>query len=294
MTLKHMKIFVAVCNEKSITLAAKKIYMSQPAVSLAIKELEEHYDTKLFERLSRKLYITEPGKKVYSYAVHIVSLFDELENNVKSWNGGGRIRIGTSITIGTQLMPKFVKEFSGYHPKVEIYVTIDSSDVIENKILSNELDIALIEGVVHSGNILHEHLTDDELVVICSRENELSSLEKVTIEDLKNQHFLLREKNSGTREIVENFLSVNGFIVNPYWESTSTQAIVNAVKLNIGISILPLKLINSYQNSENLYRLNVEDFDLKRQFKVIYHKNKYLTEVEMQFIRFCKRIVNDI
>lgn len=289
MTLKHMKIFVAVCNENSITLAAKKLYLSQPAVSLAVKELEEYYGVKLFERLSRKIYITEAGKRVYSYAVHIVSLFEEMDEKIKNWDNDGKIRIGSSITIGTQLMPGLVQAFLRLYPHAETYVTIDSSDIIEKKIITNEVDIALIEGVVHTDNIISEPFFDDELAIICDADNPLCKKDYITIEDLADQRLLLREKNSGTREIVENFLAMHDFVVNPAWESTSTQAIVNAVADGLGISILPLQLITSYRNSQKLCRLNLRDVEFKRQFHILYHKNKYLTKIETDFIALCKR-----
>ena len=100
MTLRHMKIFISVCKEKSITIAAKKLYISQPAVSNAIKELESYYGTPLFDRISKKIYLTETGKTVYDYALHINSSFEELETSVRSSDATSQLKIGSSITIG--------------------------------------------------------------------------------------------------------------------------------------------------------------------------------------------------
>ena len=117
--------------ENSITKAAEKLHIAQPAVSLAVKELEEYYDVKLFDRLSKRLYLTDAGRKLLEYAAHIVSLFRDIENNIRQWERSGKLRIGASITIGTHLMPRFVSAFYKSHPESNIEVFISSSDLIE-------------------------------------------------------------------------------------------------------------------------------------------------------------------
>jgi len=240
-----MKIFVSVCRENSITLAARKLYISQPAVSNAIKELESYYGIPLFDRISKKLYLTEAGKKVFSYALHINSLFEELETAVKNSDAIGKLKIGSSITIGTHFMPNYIKEFSLRFPDIQTFVTIDSSDIIEKLVLDNELDFALIEGFVHSENIISKDFINDELIVICDLNNPLLKKEIVTVNDLSTQNFLMRERNSGTRELAEPILLLHNLSLDPLWESSSTEAIIQGVSRGIGISILPLQLVKT-------------------------------------------------
>jgi DNA-binding transcriptional LysR family regulator len=287
MTLRHMKIFVSVCKENSITLAAKKLYISQPAVSNAIKDLEDYYGVQLFDRISKKLYLTEAGKIVFNYALHISSLFEELETNIKNSDNIGRLRIGSSITIGTHLMPNYIKEFSQRFPHIQTFVTIDSSDIIENLVLDNELDFALIEGIVHSENIISKGFIYDELIVICDLENPLLQKEVVSVEDLSTQNFLMREKYSGTRELAESILLLHNISLNPIWESSSTEAIINGVSQGIGISILPLQLVQDSINRNQVRKLEVDGLKFKRQYLIIYHKNKFLTPASLEFINLC-------
>lgn len=287
MTLRHMKIFVAVCREKSITLAAKKLYISQPAVSNAIKELEAYYGTPLFDRISKKLYLTESGKTVYHYAIHINSLFEELESSLKSSEVIGQLKIGSSITIGTHFMPNYVREFSERFPNIQTYVTIDSSDVIEKLVLDNELDFALIEGIVHSENIISKDFIKDELIVICDLNNPLLKKVYVSVDDLSDQHFLMRERNSGTRELAESILSLHNISLKPLWESSSTEAIIRGVSKGIGISILPLQLVQDYIDKKQVARLNVNGIKFDRQYHIIYHKNKFLTPTALEFMKLC-------
>lgn len=290
MTLRHMKIFVSVCKENSITLAAKKLYISQPAVSNAIKELEAYYGAPLFDRISKKLYLTEAGKTVYHYAIHINSLFEELENSIKSSESIGQLKIGSSITIGTHLMPDYIKDFSKRFPNIQVHVTIDSSDVIEKLVLDNELDFALIEGIVHSENIISKDFIKDELIVICDLENPLLKKVNVSVDDLSTQHFLMREKNSGTRELAESILSLHNISLHPLWESSSTEAIIHGVTKGIGISILPLQLVQDYIIRNLVARLNVNGLIFNRQYHLIYHKNKFLTPASLEFMKLCNTI----
>ncbi|EQB88695.1 DNA-binding transcriptional LysR family regulator [Clostridium punense] len=287
MTLRHLKIFVSVCKENSITLAAKKLYISQPAVSNVIKELESYYGTQLFERISKKLYLTEAGKIILNYALHINSLFEELEATIRSSSTIGRLRIGSSITIGTHLMPYYIKEFSLRYPDIETLVTIDSSDIIEKLILENELDFALIEGIVHSEHIISKDFINDELVVICDLENPLLKKEVISVEDLSTQKFLMREKNSGTRELAESILLLHNISLKPIWESSSTEAIINGVSQGIGISILPLQLVQDFIDRGKIRKLEVHGLKFNRQYHIIYHKNKFLTPASLEFIRLC-------
>ena len=287
MTLRHMKIFISVCKEKSITIAAKKLYISQPAVSNAIKELESYYGTPLFDRISKKIYLTETGKTVYDYALHINSLFEELETSVRSSYTTSQLKIGSSITIGTHLMPDFIKKFSARFPNIQAFVTIDSSDVIEQLVLENELDFALIEGMIHSENIISTDFIKDELIVICDINNPLLKSKSVSIDELSHQHFLMREKNSGTRELAESILSLHNIFLNPLWESSSTEAIVHGVSKGIGISILPLQLVQDYIDRNQIARLNINGLTFHRQYHIIYHKNKFLSPASLAFMKLC-------
>lgn len=287
MTLRHMKIFVAVCDCKSVTLAAEKLNFTQPAVSLAIKELENYYGIKLFDRISRKLFITEDGKQFLRYARKIISLFDEMEKGIKDWDSFGLLRIGSSITIGTCLIPQYVKEFSVKYPNVKVNVTIDNSSVIEKKILSNELDFALIEGLAHSENITSKSFLKDELVLVCGVNHSLSKATEISLDELAKQTLILREKGSGTREILDSTFLTQGITVTPAWESISTEAIISAVSSGIGVSVLPYKLVKHDLDSHRLVKVKIHDIEFKRNFHIIYHKDKHLSNSALAFIDMC-------
>lgn len=287
MTLKHMKIFVAVCECGSVTAAAEKLYITQPAASLAISELEDYYGIKLFDRIAKRLHITEAGKQFLQYATHIVGLFDELEKGVRNWDSIGVLRVGASVTIGNYLLPGYVKEFQTDHPKMKIKAVIDNSETIEECVLKNEIDLGLIEGITHSPYIESKCFMDDELVVICSPNHIWTTCDAIEIEDLKDEEFILREKGSAGREIFDSILQIKGIKINPSWQSISTQAIIRAVSKGLGVSVLPYLLVKDNLDRGEIQSINIKDISLNRQFSVIYHKNKFLTDSAKDFISLC-------
>ena len=168
MTLRHMKIFRCVCeNGCNTTKAAEAMHMTQPAVSLAIRELEQYYGVTLFDRIGRRLKITECGEHLLQYASHISSLFDDMEKTMRNWDYFGLLRIGASVTIGSQFLPGYVKAFNSRHPGTEVQVLVAPSAELEQKILSSELDVVLMEGIPHSRDLICEEYLEDHLSVVC-------------------------------------------------------------------------------------------------------------------------------
>ena len=288
MTLRHMEIFVAVCEENGVTRAAERLHLAQPAVSLAIREMEEHYDVHLFDRISKRLYLTDAGRNLLEYATHIVSLFADMENDVRRWERTGNLKIGSSITIGTRLMPKYVSAFRDLHPQARVEVTVSSSEVIEKKLLRSELDFALIEGSVHSDGIVCETYLRDRLAVVCSSLSPLCAQGTITVEQLLAQPLLLREPGSGTRELFDNIMAPFEHPYAPSWESTSTQALVGAVAMGLGISVLPYPLVADSIKEGVVFELLVEGIRFDRGFHIVYHKNKFLTALAKEFIDLCR------
>ena len=209
MTLRHIKIFVAVCETGSATAAGEKLFIAQPSISLAISELEDYYGVKLFDRLSKRLYITEAGKHFLEYASHIVKIFEEMETEIRNFDTQGIIRIGASITIGNYLLPKYVEKFKRLHPNMEVQAIIANSDTIEENLMKNNIDLALIEGIIHSPYLKSIHFKEDELVLICGLSHPLAVRDEIELEDIKNEDLLLREKGSAGREICEKLKTVH-------------------------------------------------------------------------------------
>lgn len=288
MTLRHLKIFVAVCETGSATAAGERLHIAQPSISLAISELENYYGIKLFDRIAKRLHITEAGRNFLQYATHIVGLFEDMEKEIKNFDAIGIIRIGASITIGNYLLPGYVTRFKQIHPQMDVKVIIDNSEKIQQYILSNQIDIGLIEGVVHSSYIIEHKFRDDELVMICGNNHPFANQKNIELSKLQRESFILREEGSAGREIFDSTMTSHGLKILPAWESISTQAIVRAVKANLGVSVLPYLLVKDSLERKEISMFQIKGIRFQRSFSVIYHRNKFLTESAKDFIALCK------
>lgn len=289
MTIRHMIIFRTVCeNGFNSTKAAEVLHMTQPAVSLAIKELEQYYGVHLFDRIGRRLQITDAGQHFLQYAIHISDLFSDMETGLRDWDSKGILRIGASITIGSQFLPNYVKAFSEICPGTDVRVTVEQTERLEQKILANELDCALIEGIAHDANIVSEPYMEDHLSVICGANKGWTQGQTISIDDFQKQRFLLREKGSGTREVFDRVIDQAGIHVVPAWEAMSTTALVNATINGLGISALPHRMVLPALKQGLICTVKVQDLVFSRNFYIIYHKDKFLTISAKQFISLCK------
>ena len=269
------------------------MHMTQPAVSLAIRELEQYYGVTLFDRIGRRLRLTEAGQRFWEYASHIAALFEDMEKGMRNWDSFGLLRVGASITIGSQFLPSYVKAFYNRYPGTEVRVLVAPSDELEQKILTSELDFALIEGVAHHPSILSEEYMEDHLTVICPANGNFQNGQILTIEEFKQQKFLLREPGSGTREVFDRATESAGFSVQPVWEAMSTTALVNAVINGLGIAVLPHRMVTGPLERGLITAVRVEGMDFLRRFHIIYHKEKFLTTSAKAFIDLCRNYETD-
>lgn len=289
MTLRHIKIFLTVCeNGNNLTKSAEKLFIAQPAVSFAISELEHYYGVKFFDRISRRLYLTEAGKMFRDYASHISALFDDMEKSIRDWGSMGILRLGASVTIGSQLLPGYVQAFGALYPDLEVHAVIDRSERMEKLLTGNELDFALIEGAIHLPNLVSEEYQTDRLLLVCSPDGPFQPGEHLRPEQLVRQKFLLRERGSGTRETFEHTMEAAGFPVTPVWESVSSSALISAAAKGLGIAVLSEKMLRQSLEDGEVVALCVDGLEFSRKFQVVYHKDKFLTEAARTFIRLCE------
>lgn len=277
MTLRHLRIFVTVCETGSMTAAAKKLYIAQPSISLAVSEMEEYYGVRLFDRISRRLYLTDSGRQALEYARHITSLFDEMEQGVRGGQAAKNLRIGTSITIGSFLLPGYIRELKREFPDLTVQAAVGNSGAIEQKILENQIDIGIIEGTVHSSYIHCENFPGDRLVFICPPEHPFAGNTLESAQELAGQDLILREQGSAGREVLEGVLAAGEISAKPLWESVSNEAVLEAVKAGLGLSLLPYYLVRESLENGEIREFFISGLGLSRKFSVIYHKNKFLT-----------------
>lgn len=283
MTLRHMQIFIAVSQWGGMTRAAEQLHIAQPSISVAIRELEQHYGVALFDRIGRKLLLTDAGRSMLARARQICALFDEMESLSRSWEEAGRLRVGSSITIGTERLARVAARMREFYPRLRLEVDIHNSSVIERRILENDLDLGLIEVSARRSELLDEVFGEDELVFLCAPDHPFAG-SRQPVERLKAQPFLFREQGSAGRALVDAALRAQGLEVEPLWQSIDTQSLVSAVRANLGVAVLPRLLVQDAIDLGRIRTFQVEGVSLTRSFHLIRHRDKHLTRPMQAFI----------
>ncbi|NLP35959.1 MAG: LysR family transcriptional regulator [Clostridiales bacterium] len=283
MTIRHLKIFIEVVDCGKMSTAATKLFISQPTVSQAIKELEEHYGCLLFERLSKKLFITEKGKKLLSYARNVVKQFEDLEAMMLESNYVEKIRIGATNTVGNCILGDVIKVFREHNPQFEVFSYVGNTKEIEEKLLKSELDIGIVEGIVKSQDLISIPEVNDFLVLICSADHPLAKKETVELEDLKNENFIMREQGSGTRELFERYLLEKGVPIRIVSEANSSDTIKKAVIDSQYLAVLSIRLVEEEVKNGKIHVIQNMNSDWDRYFSIVYHKNKHVTD-EIEYL----------
>ncbi len=287
MTLRHIRIFLAVYETLNITRAAEALHMSQPAVTRAIQEIERYYGIRLFERINRRLYLTENGKALYAYAVHIADTYDDMEKTLQDWDSIGVLRVGANITLGNCELPSLVLRLKEEKPHVRVRVQIANSNRLEEALLDNQLDIALIEGPADHEELRCQPFGKEKLALVFVPGHPLQTAERVRLEDLVSYDLLTREEGSAGRTFLQRAFAARDLSLKPAWESASTQALIRAVGMGLGISVLPAQLVRRDIEEGVVATRPIEDMVLYQQTNVVWHKNKYLNATAKRFIALC-------
>lgn len=290
MTIRHLKIFIAVATCGKMRQAAEMLYISQPAVSQAIKELETYYNIKLFERLTQKLYLTEEGAKLLNHARHVVDSFDHLDLMMKKQGESPKLRIGGSVSVGTYLLNDVMDQMECAVKDLEFKVIVDNTSTIEDLIKTSQLDVAVVEGVIACDELIKLPIYEDELVIIVGKGHSLYSKERVTLSQLKNEVWISREEGSVNRNQYEQLLMERNYTIKHKWICTNTETIKQTVARGRGLAIISKMLIQK-EISEGLLRiLPIDDLHVTRNIKLIYHRDKFISPLLQTFIEVCQHL----
>ncbi len=278
MTLRHLKVYLAVYRTENITKAAQMLSMTQPAVTRTIHEIENYYGIRLFERLNRRLKVTQTGEAFYHYALHIVDSFEQMELGMRNWDELGVLRVGCSITLGNSLLPQVLTEFHRVHPALQIRSTISNGASIQQAILDNQLDFAVLEGGVQHEQLCSEVIGADHLVLILPPEDPRRLRQDLCLEDVAFDPLLLREEGSTGRKMISYAFERRGFSVRPAMESVSTQALTRAVHAGLGIAFLPEQMVKAAVASGFVASAQLTDEHFCRKNYLVWHRQKFLTK----------------
>ena len=283
MTIRHLKVFIKVCELGSVSKAAEDLCVAQPSVSQTIKELESYYDIILFNRVNKKLILTHEGELLLQEAKDVIREFDQFETLAKKEDLNPVIKIGATLSYGVFVLPKFNKLLKELIPGVDPKFIIDKPAGIEEKIHLGDLDFAFQEGVINSKLLHAVNIGEDELIAICAPD--FPAPEKLKLEELVKYDLLLRESGNPSRRILDYQLHQKGIrIPSPLMESISNNSILAMAIDGQGIGILP-QAVTRRSLKEGTVRQIELDVPLKRKLFLVSHKEKI-------FNRPCKKAYN--
>jgi len=281
----------------SFTKAAETLFMTQPAVTFQIKQLEEQYNTRLFERGHGRVGLTPAGRMVYDYAERILGLSAELDTRLKDMTGrlSGPLLIGASMTIAEFMLPRVLGEFKSRYPEVHARLLVANSETVESRVEEHAIDLGLIEAPSHLSSLLTEPWCEDELQVVVSPEHPLAKLKSVTPAQLLPHAYISREEGSGTRESADLYLRKAGIgqdDLKVEMELGSPEALKGVVSAGTGFAILSLLAVEKERRLGDLVAVPLQP-RLTHTLSLVYPKDKFRSRLVSTFVEFTKQRLGD-
>lgn len=292
-TIRQLETFIVTAECKKMSVAARQLYISQPTVSQIISELEKEYQTKLFERQARQLQITPAGALLLKNAREIIAIHENLKQNMKTIGSIRPLRIGATMTVGANIMGKITERMNELHPDIDTFVNVTNTDHIEHLLLHNELDIALVEGIITHNEIVSKPVLLDKLCIICGKNHPFAGRTSIQPEELHNQNFILREKGSGTRAIFEHLMKNKNIPYGIKWESNSTPAIIDAVSRNLGLGFVSERCVAGHIAAGIIFPCPLQEINLERFFYLCYNRCHPFTSQMQDFGSYIDSLPSD-
>lgn len=291
LTLRQLEIFLNVVESGHLTNVAKSMNLSQSAVSMSIKELEGILGKPLFDRINKKLVLNEMGREFYKEINPIFKKLSDIEYEFQNAENKGMIRVGASTTIVDYLMPSIICSYMNLYPDVKITLKEGNTKKIKELLKKGEIDIGFVEGFVSDSEIIKEKIGVDELIIVTSHKDMTKSS---NIEDLANKRWVLREEGSGTREVFLDYIKGKTEPLNVFFELGHTESIKSILQNRECLSCISKIAVQKELDDGTLYQVKVKKFDCKRDFLMIYHKDKYKSVLFDKFAYFAKRLMTQM
>lgn len=294
---RRLKIFHTVARLLNFTKAGEQLHMTQPAVTFQIRQLEEQFNIRLFDRTHNKVTLTDAGKQVYMYADRILKLYDDMNRSITEMTGdvSGGVYLGASTTIAEYMLPLLIGEFKSKFPDVNISLKESNSEDIIAMVENNVVDLAIVEGSVNNKNLIVEKCRVDQLLVIMPNNHALAKLPVLHVNDLLGHPFISRESGSGTQETITRYVEEHcpDGILNVCFELSSPEAIKGAVEAGMGISIVSRASIEKELKLGTLTAIELSP-KLERPFSFVRQRYKFKSRAADELLRFaqefCKKM----
>lgn len=289
-TLQQLRLFEAVARHKSFTRAAEEVHLSQPAVSIQVKRLEENVGLALFEQVGKKISLTEAGRELYDASKDVLGRLLELDDSIDSLRGevAGSLNV-TAVTSAKYFLPHLLGAFQRRYPELEPKLMVANRASLLERVADNEDDLYVMGHVPPDIDVEEYPFLENIIVVVASPDHPLAKKRKITLEEVAKERFLVRESGSGNRKVVEEYFQEHGYVIKPYMELGSAEAIKQGVMAGLGISALSLHNLRLEIAAEQIVVLKLEGFPLRRRWNVVHRKGKRLSPAALGFIEFLQK-----
>ncbi len=292
MSDRRLQVFQTVARLLSFTKAAEELHMTQPAVTFQVRQLEEQFNTRLFDRTHNRISLTEAGERVYEYANQIFDLYAQMDNAVRELTGdvSGVLMLGASTTIAEYMLPALLGDFKKKYPEIIIRLKVANTDGIVSMVENNTIDLGVVEAPVNNKNLVVEQCRMDHLVLIVPPGHELAKEGTVPITRICDFPFICREEGSGTREVILESLQRSGVPatgMNLAMELGSLEAIKGAVEAGMGVSVLSSATIQKELKLGTLVAVQL-DPPIDRPFSFVHQKQKFRVRAMDELLNFAR------
>ncbi len=287
LTLRQLKIFEAVARHLSFTRASEELHLTQPAVSMQVKQLEETVGLPLFEQVGKRVYLTEAGEELERYSRSILAILDEASVVFDEMKGleRGRLRI-TVASTANYFVPQLLAAFCQRHPGVKVSLDVTNRERLLQALQDNETDLVIMGKPPESMELVAETFMDNPLVAIAPPTHPLAGQKNIPLKRLQRETFLIREKGSGTRSATERFFVEHGLSLSSTMEMSSSEAIKQGVEAGLGLGLLSLHTLEMELTLKRLVILDVRELPILRKWYVMHRAGKRLSAVAQSFKEF--------
>lgn len=294
---RRLKIFHTVARLLNFTKAAEELHMTQPAVTFQIRQLEDQFNTRLFDRTHNRVSLTEVGKQVYVYAERILQLYEDMTMSITELTGdvSGGVALGASTTIAEYMLPRLIGKFNARHPEVSISLKESNTEDIVTMVENNVIDLGIVEGSVNNKNLIVEACSIDQLVVIMAPGHPLANAESLRVSDIVQHSFISREQGSGTQDVIIKYVELHGNneTLNVLFEMSSPEAIKGAVEAGMGLSIVSRSTINKELKLGTLVAIELSP-RLERPFSFVRQRYKFKSRAADELLSFAQQFCKEI
>ncbi len=289
--LNQLRVFQAVAQTRSFTRAAETVHLTQPGISKHIKQMEEYFGTPLFDRLGKKVALTQAGEILFAATQEVMASIETAERKIEELKGllGGKLMLGSSFPIGVYILPGVLAAFRKKYPAVDVALEISLSDKISALILANKLDLGLVSHEVHDPRLQSKEFMTDELVAIFAHDHRWAAKRRIKPQDLVGERFIVAARGAGTRAVVEERLKEKGIVLQHLLDFGNLEGVKHAVEVGLGVSIQARSVVRREVAAGSLRALPLAGIDARMDYLYVCRKDKHLSAAANAFLELLRQ-----